>query len=169
MNVLDLQEMLAGIVRTLDEEVGPHVATGAARAQFYSSLDLLNNLSSKLDWKLELLQAETESIDSALETALGAFAEYSGLPERLAAALEAARERRVQAASADEGVTRCRLASEALELVIEGLGHADSESAQPAAKALQTAREAVRQHLVNQTIRDSMFLKPMMLKKISQG
>ncbi|RMD83920.1 MAG: hypothetical protein D6815_05380 [Candidatus Dadabacteria bacterium] len=162
MNVLDLEEMLAGIVQTLDEQVGPHVTDGQARAQLYSSLDLLNNLSSKLDWKRELLTAEIDSIVGALGEVTAAL---DGVGEgALGESLEQAKDLIQEREGTDDLTAFCRRANEVLDGLIAALYDSGIEG-----DAADRARAAIHQHLINQTIRDSMFLKPMMLKKISQG
>ncbi len=162
MNVLELDEMLTGIVQTLDEQVGAAVTDGHARAQLYSSLDLLNNLSSKLDWKRELLAVETDSILAALDGAVEALKGVCNgtLAEALAEA---------EALSHDSGTDQdatalCRRANQVLDRLIAALYASELRG-----EAADRAHAAIHQHLINQTIRDSMFLKPMMLKKISQG
>ncbi len=164
MNVLDLDEMLSGIVRTLDEQVGPHVAAGPARAQLYASLDLLNNLASKLEWKRELLQAEGDGIAAALQQVADVLSGTPSLPQPLATLSEEAQRLASSPDRTDDPLAWCRRCNEVLERAIVALDEANLDE-----QAAASARAAIEGYLVNQTIRDSMFIKPMMLKKISQG
>ncbi len=162
MNVLELDELLTGIVETLDEQVGPYVTDGHARAQLYSSLDLLNNLSSKLDWKRDLLAAETDSILAALDGAVEAL--EGACDGALAEAVSEANALPHDSGTDQDATAFCRRANEVLDRLIAALYASGLRG-----EAADRAHAVIRQHLINQTIRDSMFLKPMMLKKISQG
>ncbi len=174
--IIDLQKLLAGIVATLERDVGPEVSPGRARSQFYSCLDLLNNLAAKLDWNRDLLAAEIESVEEALTAALPSIqraAAADGSQHQRLAALAATiatllEQREERASNLFPRRLRC---NEILEQAIATVNDPDLLSAAEAQcrDLLAQAAEPLREHLRNQTLRDVMYLKPMMLSKISQG
>ncbi len=173
--IIELQKLLAGIINTLEEEVGPDVAPGKARAQFYSCLDLLNNLAAKLDWNRSLLSTEIAGVEDTLRLTLplvekvagsrrGGGAEFSTLASNIAGVLAE------EAADGELFARRVRL-NEVLEEAIARINAPGAEDGldEDGREAIEQAAATLREHLRNQTLRDAMYLKPMMLGKISQG
>ncbi len=170
--IIELQKLLQGIVDTLDQEVGPHVEAGPARAQFYSSLDLLNNLAAKLDWNQQMLTTEIESVEGTLRSVQPVLEKVADTSDGLAKARDAMGVvLETPAPGPDEGglVARRRDCNQVLEDTIAAVNAPDVDFASDVDEVLEEVRGIIHAHLVNQTIIDAMYLKPMMLTKISQA
>lgn len=148
--------LLDGVVRTLLEEVLPHVPGGYARGQLYTAVDVLQNLRDRVEVRRDLLEAEAESACAALEQARDAAA---------GPGCERARDRIARAlAEAPEGPP-----SERVESLRRALAEAfEAVEALPEERAA-AARRALGDHLAAQALRELALVKPSMLAEISQG
>ncbi len=168
--IIELQRMLQGIVETLDEEVGPCVTGGHARAQFYSSLDLLNNLSSKLDWSQPLLRTEIEGVEAALGAAQPSIEQVRGETALLGKAADAITGLLASpTGESDDLVARVHACNQVLEDAIAAINDPKADFSDATEEVLTKARESIHDHLRDQAIREAFYIKPMMLTKISQG
>jgi hypothetical protein len=66
---IPVELLLAGVSRTLLEQVLPHVEARAARGQLYAAVEVLRNLERRVEWAQAPLVAEAASIEAALRAA----------------------------------------------------------------------------------------------------
>lgn len=155
---ISVERLLAGVSRTLLEEVLPHLGPRAARGQLYAAVDVLRNLERRLEWARAPRLAEAESIASALRAAAA--------PLRAAGA--AALAARWEAAPAawpgeDEPTARAEAARATLAAAFAALAEA------PAAAA-EAARPLLGAHLAAQAVRDlAPLAQGSLLEEISRG
>ena len=150
--------ILAGVARTLEEDVLPAVESRTARGLVFAALEMLANVQDLVEWRADVREEELASAAAALGDA-AAQLEASGLTA------DAARVRDAVAAAArlpDREARGCALDA-ALEDV---LVVADRERERPRIDAVHAA---VRAHLVNQAVRDLMRAQRPLLNRISQG
>ncbi len=150
--------VLAGVARTLEEDVLPAVGDRAARGLVFAALEVLANVQDLVEWRVDVRDEELTAAAAALTEAAEGL-EVSGLAaeaERLRAALAAAER-------LDDRAARGRALDVALEDALVGL---DRVCAEPGVEA---ALASIRTHLVNQTIRDLMRTQRPLLNRISQG
>ncbi len=173
--MLNLDELLQGVLESLETDVAPNVSDRKAKAQLYACLDLLGNLAVKVDWKAQILRDECDGIRSALTRAAQLIAAAS--PKRrvlseVSAAIAALPSSDARQGS-DETVdwfARRRRYAQVFEDLVRAVGDNSpgSEGAEPHG-VYDELRECVHEHLVNQTIRDAFYLKPMRLSEMSKG
>jgi hypothetical protein len=60
------QALVAGVVRALQEQVLPHVASNTARGQVWAAIDVLRNLAPRVEPASEPLAEEARSAEAAL-------------------------------------------------------------------------------------------------------
>ncbi len=150
------QTLLEGVVRTLHEQVIPHVESRTARGQLWAAIDVLRNLAGRVEATIAPQEEETRSAGAALAT-LSARLRDAG-DDAFAVAIE----RRL--AEAPASPVRARVAA---------LRHALAEAfadlyALPAERA-DTLRPILGGHLAAQAIRDLAALQPSLLEEISRG
>jgi len=172
--MLNLTELLQGILESLETDVAPNVSDAKARAQLYACLDLLGNLAAKMDWKVLPLRDECEGIGNALTRAKKCIERASPTPAPLSelcasiAALFVAD----AAGTSDEVVdwfARRRRYAGVFEELVRALGDDPGPGKSEEPKLHAELRGCVHEHLVNQTIRDAFYLKPMRLSEMSKG
>ncbi|MBI3768269.1 MAG: hypothetical protein HY271_07195 [Deltaproteobacteria bacterium] len=150
--------VLAGVARTLEEDVLPAVGDRAARGLVFAALEVLANVQDLVEWRVDVREEEltaaaaalTESAERLQASGLGAEA------ARLRAALAAAEH-------LDDRAARGRALDAALEDALVVLDRARAEP------GVEAALASIRAHLVNQTIRDLMRTQRPLLNRISQG
>lgn len=152
---LPLEDLLDGAMRTLRTEILPAIDSRRARGQLHCVLDLLDNLRDRVAYKPSLFEDEARSAAEALE-AVGARLSELG-------AREAANELATLAAAAPPTPPRER--AEALRVAVARAVVLVARTAptDPASRA------PLDRHLLDQTIRDVMLLKPPPLDEISKG
>jgi hypothetical protein len=147
------ERLLAGVARTLLEEVLPHVEARRARGQLYACVDVLRNLERRVEPARAPLEAEAASI----EAALGAVA------KALRAAGDDARAAPIEATLAGWPLApaeRAATARAALCGALEPLAGCE----------LVAVRAALGAHLAPQALRDLAPLAPgSLLEEISRG
>jgi hypothetical protein len=154
--LIPVEELIDGVVRTLGDAVLPDVGTGAARAQLYAAIDVLQNLRDRVEEKTELLVAEADSARAALADAVAALR---------AAGAEAAAARIGDALAATAAHPPAAAAAGLRAAVGAALEVLDSLPAEIAG----AARQAIAAHLVTQAFRDVAVTKPSLLGEISKG
>jgi|GEM_PF-5360116 len=178
--MLNLPELLQGVLDSLEADVAPNVTDAKSKAQLYACLDLLSNLAVKIDWKAEPLCDECDGIGAALRRAKLCIEGMGRRPEPLAGLAasidtlfsEDEPESENRTASSAEPVDwfqrRRRYAGVFEELVrVAGAGAGMESEAERVAYA--ELRSCVHEHLVNQTIREALYLKPMRLSEMSKA
>jgi len=162
---LPLPRLLQGIIDTLERQVAVALEAGSARAQLYACLDLINNLADKIDWKREMLEAETSGVEEVLRASVPLLERFgprfADLSRRLNETLESPPE--------PDLFERRRRLNQYLEDLIAAVEDPAAAFDPPEDRLVVQIRQHIHGHLRNQTIRDALYLKPMMLKKISQG
>jgi hypothetical protein len=143
-------------VRTLHEQVIPHVESRTARGQLWAAIDVLRNLGGRIEAAIEPQQEESRSAEAAL-TALAAGLRNAG-DDALAVAIE----RRLAEAPAIPVSTRVAAMRDAL---VDAFARLD---ALPAERA-DTLRPILGGHLAAQAVRDLSRLQPSLLEEISRG
>ena len=145
--MIELDRILDGVVRTLEEAVLPALGSGFARGQLYAVLDVITSLQGQVSWGGMLLENEA----TALAALIGEAASCTGgeLGDRL----------RSYAALSTASLADQLREGRALVCALIEEGHAD-EGALAA---------AIDGYLVNDTISKAMALSPGRLVEVSQG
>jgi hypothetical protein len=147
------ERLLAGIARTLVEEVLPHVEPRRARGQLYACVDVLRNLERRVEPARAPLEAEAASIEAAL----------GGAAKALRAVADDARAAPIEAALGGWPSAPTERAAAARAALCEALE-------QLAGCELATLRAALGGHLARQALRDLAPLAPgSLLEEISHG
>ncbi len=150
--------ILAGIARTLEEDVLPAVESRAARGLVFTTLEMLANVQDLVEWRADVREEE-------LGSAAAALAESAAQLDAIGLAADAARVRAAVGAAAQLADREAR--GRALDATLEKvLVIADREHGRAGIAAVH---DPVRAHLVNQTVRDLMRLQRPLLNRISQG
>jgi hypothetical protein len=150
--------LLAGVARTLEDDVLPALADRAVRGRVYAALEVLANVQDLVEWKAEVREEE-------LASAAAALAECARRLDAIGRGAEATRLRDAVAAAARLGDREAR--GHALEVaLVEALRVGDDARDQP---GIVDALTAVRAHLVNQALRDLLRTQRPLLDRISQG
>jgi hypothetical protein len=150
------QTLIEGVVRTLHEQVIPHVESGTARGQLWAAIDVLRNLGGRIEAAIAPQEEEARSATASL-TALAARLRDSG-DDRVAGEIE----RRLAEAPA----VPARARVEALRAVF-GVAFAQLDTL-PAERA-DALRPILGGHLAAQAVRDLAALQPSLLEEISRG
>ena len=140
------EALIDGVLRTLEEEVLPHVEGAFARGQLHCAIDVLANLRDRIEQKAALHAADAEAAAAALAQALAPLA-GSGAAGELERAL----------AAAPAGPPAARAAA-LRELVCAAL-----------ATGAPGVEDALRGYLVGQAVRDVLPLKRSRLGEIAKG
>jgi hypothetical protein len=150
--------ILAGVARTLEEDVLPAVASRAARGLVFTALEVLANVQDLVEWRADVREEELASAAAALAEAV----------EHLRAVGLVADAARVRdAAAAADGIVDRDARGRALDAALEDVFVVvDRESERP---GIDAAHAAVRAHVVNQAVRDVMRAQRPLLNRISQG
>lgn len=84
------QALVAGVVRALQEQVLPHVASKSARGQLWAAIDVLRNLSGRVEPARAPLEEEARSAETALRSlAEQTRAKAPSLADEIASRLDA--------------------------------------------------------------------------------
>ncbi len=151
-------QVLAGVARTLEEDVLPAVGDRAARGLVFTAIEVLANVQDLVEWRSDLRDEELRSAAAALLAsawrleAIGRAAEGARLREAVVAAYGIA-DRDERGRALDAALTDALLVADGVR------SDADRES----------VAAPVRTHLVNQTVRDLMRVQRPLLNRISQG
>jgi hypothetical protein len=144
--LVPLESLIDGMLRTLEEEVLPHVASAPARGQLYCVLDVLANLRDRVEERAALHAADADAAAAALADAL-AHLRAAGAAEPVERAL----------AEAPAGPPAARAAA-LRAAVVAAL-----------APGIPAVEDALRGYLVGQTVRDLLPLKRSRLGEIAKG
>lgn len=155
---ITLERLIDGCIRTLHDGVMPEVGTRIARGQVWAVIDILQNMRNRIEEKVELLAAESDSAEQALEQ-LGVALRDSGAEDAAAALARAC-----DAAPAGPAAERAGALRAALVQAIDALYALPSRDALP-----EAAREALGAHLGPQAVRDVLPLTRTKLGEISKG
>ena len=150
------QTLLEGVVRTLHEQVIPHVESRTARGQLWAAIDVLRNLGGRIEAAIAPQQEEASSAGAALAT-LGARLRDTG-DDALASVIE----RRLAEAPAIP-------ASERVAALRDALGDAFARLDSLPAERADALRPILGGHLAAQAVRDLAWLQPSLLEEISRG
>lgn len=150
------QTLLEGVVRTLHEQVIPHVESRTARGQLWAAIDVLRNLGGRIEAAIAPLEEEALSAGAALAT-LAARLRDAG-DDAFAVAIE----RRLAEAPAIPVSAHVAALRDALADAFARL------DALPAERA-DGLRPILGGHLAAQAIRDLSRLQPSLLEEISRG
>lgn len=163
--ILPLPRLLRGIIDTLEQQVAVALSAGSARAQLYACLDLINNLADKIDWKHEILEAETSGVEEVLRASVPLLKRmgprFADLSRKVS--------ERLQSPPESDLFERRRRLNQDLEDLIAAVNDPTAAFDRSEDLLAGQIRQHIHAHLRNQTIRDALYLKPMMLKKISEG
>jgi hypothetical protein len=150
------QILIDGIARTLQEQVVPHVDSRTARSQLWAVIDVLRNLSGRVEPAVAALEAESGSASGAL----GTFA--ARLRDSGHDALATATEARVAAAPPAPASARNDALRAALVAAFADLDVLPAEAA-------ETLRPILGGHLAAQAVRGLANLQPSLLDEISRS
>jgi hypothetical protein len=150
--------VLAGVARTLEEDVLPAVASRAARGLVFTALEMLANVQDLVEWRTDVREEE-------LASAAAALGEAAAHLQRVGLVADAARVR--DAVTAADRLVDREARGRALDAALEDVFIvADRERKRP---GIEAAHAAVRAHVVNQAVRDVMRAQRPLLNRISQG
>jgi hypothetical protein len=148
------QALVAGVVRALQEQVLPHVASKTARGQLWAAIDVLRNLSGRVEPAHAPLEEEARSAETALRSlAEQARAKAPALADEIVARVEALPE---------EVGTRSAALRAALRDTFERLDALPAEVG-------DALRPLLGGHLAMQAVRDLAQLQGSLLDEISRG
>lgn len=147
------QALIDGVARSLHEQVLPHVDSRPARGQLWAVIDVLRNLSGRVEFAIAPLEEEALSAASVLATLVARLRD-AGL-EAPAAAIEA----RVAAAPASAHTDALRDALVAAFAELDALPTATADALRP----------ILGGHLAAQAVRALANLQPSLLEEISRG
>ncbi|HEY2385979.1 MAG TPA: hypothetical protein VGK30_03380 [Candidatus Binatia bacterium] len=150
--------VLAGVARTLEEDVLPAVGDRAARGLVFTAIEVLANVQDLVEWRADVR-------DEELSGASAALADFAGRLEALGLHAESARVRAGLLAA--KGETEREARGRALDgALVDALIVADGAHDSP---GMVEAVAPLRRHLVNQALRDVMRTQRPLLNRISQG
>jgi hypothetical protein len=152
------EALIDGCVETLQKHVLPALGSRFARGQLYTVLDVLRNLRDRVEPRIALFEAETESAAGALARAAEAL--RGGSRDAIAAA--DAIDALLAASPSAPPAARRQSLDDALVVALDRI---DALAEGPA----EAARAALGGHLAAQAIRDLATLKPSLLEEISRG
>ena len=172
--MLNLAELLQGVLDSLETDIAPNVSDAGAKAQLYACLDVLGNLAAKMDWKIQILSDECEGIRTAVTRTKERIATSSGNHEELAgvmASIDA-----LVSADVDEQpdepvdwVARKQRCAAVFEELVRVVGESTEPETEDDQGLYDDLRAYIHEHLVSQMIRDALYLKPMRLSEISKA
>jgi hypothetical protein len=145
------QALVAGVVRALQEQVLPQLASRTARGQLWAAIDVLRNLSARIEPATAPLEEEARSAETALRS----------LARQAPAALATEIEARLAEAPAAPGA-RVETLRALLRDVFERLDALGEERA-------AALRPLLGGHLAAQVIRDLSRFQGSLLDEISKG
>lgn len=148
--------LLDGVVRALQEQVLPNLASRAARGQLWAAIDVLRNLAGRIEASVAAFEEEARSAEGALG-ALAREAHATGVAS-LAVAIDTA----LAAAPPAPAAERVEALRAILRDAFERL------DALPAARA-DALRPLLGGHLAAQAVRDVLRLQGSLLEEISRG
>lgn len=150
--------LLAGVARTLEDDVLPAVGDRAARGLVFAALEVLANVQDLVEWRSDVREEELAGAATALAAAADRL-EESGLVADAAGARDAL----ARAQGLDDRDARGLALDAALADVLVAVDRAHD------VPGVEAAHAAVRAHLVNQALRDLMRTQRPLLNRISQG
>ncbi len=150
------QTLLEGVVRTLHEQVIPHVESRTARGQLFAAIDVLRNLGGRIEAALAPQEEEARSAGAALATLAARLQDAGDV------AFAAEIERRLAAAAAMP-------VSAGLDALRDALGDAFARLDTLPSERGDALRPILGGHLAAQAIRDLSRLQPSLLEEISRG
>lgn len=145
--MMEIDRILDGVARTLENSVLPALDGGFARGQLFAVLEVLGNLQGQVQWGGMLLENEAGALSTLIAQA--AAATDGELTPRLRAY--------AATAHAPLGERLCEGRTLVCALIEAGLADDGDLAA------------AVEAHLANDTIFKAMALRPSRLAEISQG
>ena len=150
------QTLLEGVVRSLHDQVLPHLESRPARGQLWAAIDVLRNLGGRIEPAVAALEEEARSAANALGTLAGRLRDAGE------ATFAAEIERQLAAAPAEPGDARTQAMRAALVGAFARLDTLPAESA-------DALRPILGGHLAAQAVRDVSRLQPSLLEEISRG
>ena len=150
------QTLLEGVVRTLHEEVIPHLESGTARGQLWAAIDVLRNLGGRIEAAIAAQEAEASSAAAALAT----------LAARLQDAGETGFAAEIEGRLAEANMTPVGAKRAALR---DALGDAFTRLEALPGERADALRSILGGHLAAQAVRDLAWLQPSLLEEISRG
>lgn len=148
--MLELDRILSGMIRVLEDRVLPELSSGYARGQLHAVLELLENLQGRTVWGGPLLEGEAAMLESLAAEAVGKLTDPRG---SLAARL------RDYVAAPPSSLGERIHVGRALVCELVAGGHADQG-------ALATLVDG---YLTNDAVMKALGLKPSRLSEISRG
>ena len=150
------QTLLEGVVRSLHDQVLPHLESRTARGQLWAAIDVLRNLGGRIEPAVAALEEEARSAANSLGT----------LALQLRDAGEAASAAGIERQLAEAPAEPANARSEALRAaLVDAFARRD---ALPVERA-DALRPILGGHLAAQAVRDLSRLQPSLLEEISRG
>jgi len=150
------QTLLEGVVRTLHEQVIPHLESRTARGQLWAAIDVLRNLGGRIEAAIAPQEEEARSAGAALATLAARLQDSDD------GIFAAEIERRLAEANATPVGAKVAALRDALGDAFARL------DAMPAERA-DALRPILGGHLAAQAVRDLAWLQPSLLEEISRG
>ena len=150
------QTLLEGVVRSLHDQVLPHLESRTARGQLWAAIDVLRNLGGRIEPAVAALEEEARSAANSLGM----------LALQLRDAGEAASAAEIERQLAEAPAEPANARSEALRAaLVDAFARLD---ALPVERA-DALRPILGGHLAAQAVRDLARLQPSLLEEISRG
>jgi hypothetical protein len=150
------QTLLEGVVRSLHDQVLPHLESRTARGQLWAAIDVLRNLGGRIEPAVAALEEEARSAANSLGM----------LALQLRDAGEAASAAEIERQLAEAPAEPANARSEALRAaLVDAFARLD---ALPVERA-DALRPILGGHLAAQAVRDLSRLQPSLLEEISRG
>jgi len=150
------QALLEGVVRSLHDQVLPHLESRTARGQLWAAIDVLRNLGGRIEPAVAALEEEARSAANSLGM----------LALQLRDAGEAASAAEIERQLAEAPAEPANARSEALRAaLVDAFARLD---ALPVERA-DALRPILGGHLAAQAVRDLSRLQPSLLEEISRG
>ena len=150
------QTLLEGVVRSLHDQVLPHLESRTARGQLWAAIDVLRNLGGRIEPAVAALEEEARSAANSLGT----------LALQLRDAGEAASAAGIERQLAEAPAEPANARSEALRAaLVDAFARLDALPVESA----DALRPILGGHLAAQAVRDLSRLQPSLLEEISRG
>lgn len=165
---LSVDRLLEGMIHTLEQVVLPDVSSSYVRGQVFAVIDILNNLTGRLEVRSDLLEKDIQEVKEVLENVKRSLSAAEQLKQNESIrTLLSSIDEALNKESADVPLVEQRKALNALlddiMVALDGCKeHMDED------KRLE-AVESIRTHLRNWIFRELLALKPSMIRKMSKG
>lgn len=151
---------LRRLMQTLEKVVAPEIESDQVRGQLYAVVDLINQLSSKIEYKPGIVGQDVKDGGEIMKTLLDAM-QSAGIPTppELSAFLS----------ELESAAPALPLKFKTEEMVCSALDHFHAHKHELGQAGTAALDQKIRDYLLKVTTRDIGLMKPPMLEKISRS